>query len=184
MQNAVLMRVMHNARYLRNEFHRLPNRHRRALKDFVKLPAFDEFHAEIAATIALTNLVDGNDVGMIETGSSCCFAAKPLQMRSACPLARADDFQSDCAIETLLSRQINYTLTATADFMQQFVVAEFPQQAGDALARHGRRCWILHLRSLFDTIYSFIREQAKASLKKATRAASIWCVSRDFRPAL
>src|SRR5262249_48154841 len=146
MENSVLVRVMDRARHFGDYFRRLSHRHWRAAYHFIKLAALDKFHAEVAGTITLAHFVDGNDACVIKTGSSCRFAAKTLQMRSACPLARADDFQSDCAIETLLSRQVNYPLVATADFVQQFVVAEFPQQAGDALACHGRTCWIVHVQ--------------------------------------
>ena len=37
---------------------------------------------------------------------------------------KADDFECDGAIETFLSRAINYALTAATDFLQQFVVAK------------------------------------------------------------
>ena len=65
MQNAVFVRVMHGAGYLRDKFRRLPDRHRRASDYFVKLAAFDELHAEIARAIALTDFVDRNDTGML-----------------------------------------------------------------------------------------------------------------------
>ena len=61
MQNAVFMRVMHCARHLRDEFRRLPERHRRVCYYFVKLAAFDELHAEVAVAITLAYLVDGDD---------------------------------------------------------------------------------------------------------------------------
>ena len=88
-------------------------------------------------------------------------------MRSACPLTGADDFQGDCAIETLLSRQINYPLTAAPNFLKQLVIAEISRQVCNALApcgmlafRYGGRLLVLN------------RKRAKSSLKKATRAAS------------
>jgi hypothetical protein len=40
------------------------------------------------------------------------------------PRAEPDHLQRNGAIETLLMRAINYSLTATADFLQQFVVAK------------------------------------------------------------
>ena len=48
MENSMFMRVMNNACDLRDEFHRAPNRHRLAPDHFIQLPAFDEFHAEVA----------------------------------------------------------------------------------------------------------------------------------------
>ena len=73
MENAVFMRVMHGARHLCDEFHRLPDGHRRVFNHFVKLTAFDELHAEVALPIALAHLVDWDDARMIEARSGFCF---------------------------------------------------------------------------------------------------------------
>src|SRR4029453_11330397 len=104
MQNSMLMRVMHGARHFRDQFRRLPDRYRCMPDYFVQLSAFDELHAKITRAIALTDFVDGNDVRMIEAGGSLSFPAKALQVGFARPLTKANDFQGDCAIETLLSR--------------------------------------------------------------------------------
>ena len=85
MQNAVLMRVMNRAGHLGDQFRRVPDRHRRAPDDFVKLAAFDEFHAEVARAIALADFVDGNDAWMLEAGGSFGFATKTLQVRFRSP---------------------------------------------------------------------------------------------------
>ena len=79
MQNAVLMRVVHGARYFCNQLHRLPDRHRLTSHYFVKLAAFDEVHAEVALTIALADLVNRNDARMFEAGCGFRFPAKALQ---------------------------------------------------------------------------------------------------------
>ena len=102
----------------------LPDRYRLAPDYFVKLAAFDEFHAEVAGAIALADFVNGNDAWMVEAGGSFCFATKTLQMRFGGPGAQADYFECDGAIETFLTRAINYALTTPADFLQQFIVAE------------------------------------------------------------
>ena len=48
-------------------------------------------------------------------------------MRFGRPGAQADYFKRDGSIETFLIRPVNYTLTAPANFLQQFVVAEVSQ---------------------------------------------------------
>jgi hypothetical protein len=68
--------------------------------------------------------MNGNDKWMVEAGGGFCFAAKALQMRFSGPRAQADYFKRNGAIKTFLMRPINYTLTAPADFLQQFIVAE------------------------------------------------------------
>jgi len=52
---------------------------------FVKLAAFDEVHAEVAMTIALPYLMDGDNAWMLKAGSSFSFPAKPLQVRFSRP---------------------------------------------------------------------------------------------------
>ena len=45
-------------------------------------------------------------------------------MRFRGPLAQADHFECDGAVEAFLARAINYALAASADFLQQFVIAK------------------------------------------------------------
>ena len=91
MQNAVFMRVMHGARHLCDQFRRLPDRHRCTPDYFVELTAFDEFHAEVAGTLALADFVDGDDARMIQPRGSFRFQTKTLHVRFARPLAKTDD---------------------------------------------------------------------------------------------
>src|SRR6058998_724407 len=100
MQNAVFMCIMNGASYLRDELRRLPNRHRPTAAHFV----------------------DGNDAGMVETGSSFRFPAKALHVRFGGPIAQADHLERNRAIQTFLMGAINYALTASTDLFQQLVV--------------------------------------------------------------
>ena len=95
MQNAVFMRVMNGARHFGDQFHRLPDRHRRALDYFVELTAFDKLHAEVACAVALAHFVDRDNARMIETGGGFCFQTKALEVRFGGPLAETNDFQSN-----------------------------------------------------------------------------------------
>ena len=88
MENAVFMRVMHGACHLCDEFHRLPDGHRRVFNHFVKLAAFDELHAEVTLAIALAHLVDWDDAWMIKARSGFCFQTKALEVRFAWPTAQ------------------------------------------------------------------------------------------------
>src|SRR5205807_8091971 len=92
MENAVLVRIVDSPRHFRDQFHRLPDRHRGSPDNFVKLAALDEFHAEVARAITLADFVDGNDARMIETGRSLRFTAKTFQVRFASPLTKANYF--------------------------------------------------------------------------------------------
>src|SRR6266481_7235511 len=92
MENSMFMRVVDSACDLRDQFHRAPNRYRLAPGHFIKLATFDEFHAEVARAVTLTDFVDRNDTGMLQTGGGFCFKAKAFQGRFARPLAKANDF--------------------------------------------------------------------------------------------
>ena len=91
MQNAVFMRVMNRAGDLRDQFRRLPDRHRRPPDDFVKLTSFNKLHAEVARAITLADFVDRNDTGMLQSGRGFGFKTKALQVRFARPLTQPDD---------------------------------------------------------------------------------------------
>ena len=94
MQNSVFMRVMHSARDLRDEFHRLPDRDGLAPDDFVELSAFDEFHAEVARAIPFAYFVNWNNTGMLETRGSFRFQAETFHVRFARPLTKAMIFSA------------------------------------------------------------------------------------------
>ena len=112
-----------------------------ATGNLIELTAFDKLHAEVARAIAFADFVDGNDTGMIQAGGGFRFPAEALQMRVCRPMTKADDFKRDGAIQTLLACAEHHTLTATADFLKQFVIAEilwaFP--LGTVFFRHATR---------------------------------------------
>src|SRR5512132_4457771 len=99
MQYPVLMRVMHGASNLRNQFSRLLDRHRLPLDYLVKLAALDESHAEVAGAIALAHLIDGYNPRMFETRGSFGLPAKTLQVRFGGPRAQANHLERHGAIE-------------------------------------------------------------------------------------
>src|SRR6266516_4862272 len=90
MKDAVLVRIMDRARYFGDYFRRLPHRHWRTAYHFIKLTAFDKFHAEIAGAVALAYFVDGNDARVIETGGRFGLPNTTLHMRFASPLTKAN----------------------------------------------------------------------------------------------
>src|SRR5215831_4390001 len=118
MQNASFMRVMHRARHLSDEFCRLSDRHRCMGNYFVKLTTFDKLHTEIALTIPLAYLVDGNDAWMVKARSGFGFQTKALQVRWCCPLTEADNFQCNNAIEALLPGAKNDSLSTPANLFE------------------------------------------------------------------
>ena len=61
---------------------------------------------------------------MIQARGGFRFSAKALQMCVGGPMAEANHFERNSAVQTFLPRAINDTLTATADHLQQFIVAK------------------------------------------------------------
>src|SRR4030095_16547546 len=127
MQNAVLMRVVNGASDLRDEFHRLSERHRLSLDYLVKLAALDKSHAEVARAVPLAHLIDGYNPWMFETRGSFSLPAKTLQVRFGGPRAHANHLECHCAIETLLPGAKYHALTTPTDHLQQFVIAQLSQ---------------------------------------------------------
>src|SRR5262249_25369225 len=191
------------------ELHGLSDRYRRMFDDFVKLPAFHELHTEVALPLSLAHLVDGNDGGMIEACSSFGFQTEALQVRVGGPLAKANNFYCNNAIEILLSGPIYHALTAPADFLQQLIVTQVPQHRGSAYSRFRARLrfhiGILDgtavirlrrssLRSRFGRAsgyggrvaigHRFVRGDAERCFQHATHAKSFRGVRKDFRAAL
>jgi hypothetical protein len=80
-------------------------------------------------------------------------------MRFGSPGAQAYGFERDGAIETFLMRPVNYTLTAPADFLQQFIVAKVLQHFCCSRTvfspRHG---------FLIGRVFILVVEQTKAGL--------------------
>ena len=96
----------------------MTDRHRFAPDDGIELAAFDKFHAEVAGAIALPDFVNRNNTWMLEAGGSFCLQTETLEMRFGGPLAKTDNFESNCAVETFLPRAKHYSLTASPNFFQ------------------------------------------------------------------
>ena len=100
-------------------------------------------------------------------------------MRFGSPGAQAYDFERYGAIETFLMGAVNYTLTTSADFLQQFVIAKVSQHSwrsrGATDARRPR---------MITYVFIFVAEQTKAVFQKTSRANSLPRVVRNLCAAL
>src|SRR5215216_4015272 len=127
MENAVVVRVMHSARELGNQFCSLLDRHPLSLEELVERAAFNEFHAEVARPITLAYFVNGNDIRAIQTRRSFRFQPKSLEPCWRRGLACSDDLYCNYPVETFLSCTIDYALASAANFLQQLIVPEHSQ---------------------------------------------------------
>ena len=85
------MGIMNSARQFDNEFGCTPIRHWLALDYFIKSSPFHELHAEVAGTVALPDLMNRDDAGVVQTRCGLCLEAKPFDVRFRGPASEADD---------------------------------------------------------------------------------------------
>src|SRR5262252_6274328 len=96
MQNPALMRVLHGARYLGHEPHTLAWLIAQDGLGFLQAAPSGVFHAEERQPIfTLTYLVDGKNIGMIETGSGLGLTPKTFQRIARIGLVRHDTLECD-----------------------------------------------------------------------------------------
>ena len=87
--------------------------------------AIDKFSGYEVDRIGLVNLMDGDDVGMVERGSSLGFPHKALHsIRMSSNIGR-QNLQCNFAIEFRILRQIHLTHPARAELRANFVTTEF-----------------------------------------------------------
>src|SRR5439155_19219931 len=131
--------------------------------------------------------VDRNNTGMIKAGGGFRFTSKALQMRFSRPMAKADHFQCDRAIETSLPGTIYNTLATAADLVEQFIIAEVGQRLCAIRFLLITRQWHAFTRAGVIPLlrdYRFAREEIEAGLEEASGAKSLRCVGENLRSAL
>ena len=103
---------------------------------------------------------------MLQTRCRLSFMTKTLQVRRARPLAQANDFQRNRAIETFLARPINDPLAAAADLLEQLIIAK------------------LHLHSLrFLGVVAFVIKRSESCPKQTHAAKSVGRIREHGRAA-
>src|SRR5262249_36963552 len=96
----------------------------------------DALHAEITGAVALADFINRNDTWMIEARGRFRLEPETFQMRVRRPRPKPDDFQGNDTIQTLLVGAKNHPLTATPNFLEQFVIAKIEQWPGAGLDGH------------------------------------------------
>ena len=74
--------------------------------------------------LVLADFMDGDDVLMLKIGRRLGFGMKPLNIFFGGQLSKQDHFQGDGSVERHLPGSEDHTHAATANLLQQFVVAE------------------------------------------------------------
>jgi hypothetical protein len=86
--------------------------------------ALDEFHAEVMLVLVPADLVEGHDVGMVETGGDLGLGLEALDVGGGSELAGQDHLEGDETVEAHLPRLVDNAHAAAGDLLQQLVVAE------------------------------------------------------------
>jgi len=142
MQNAVLMGEVDGARDLRHQDGASMGVRVVADHVFIEAATLDVTHAEEQLAIEITDLVDGDDVGVIEIRDGFRFRAETLHLVFTGETSGENGLQGDGAVQLDLARLVDGAHAALGDAFEQFVITE---QAGlvafDASLFHG----LLHL---------------------------------------
>src|SRR5262245_53674687 len=116
---------------------------------------------------------------MIKARGGFRFPSKALEMRFLRPMAQANYFESNSAVQTFLPRAIHHALATATDYLQQFVITEVAECFCAIEFLVSIRCYrtiivagVIRLRRGYggqaDPGYSFASQQIKAGLKQAS----------------
>ena len=84
----------------------------------------DELGGDEVRAICLANFMDGDDVWMIERGSSLCFADKAAQSIFVIGILCGQQLERDFAIELRIAGKINLAHPTFAQRPDNFIVAD------------------------------------------------------------
>jgi hypothetical protein len=86
--------------------------------------AFEKFHGDEGVAFLFANVMDGADVGMIESRGGLSFTLEAGEGVRIPSNIRREEFQGDEAVEANVFRFVNYAHTATAEFFKDTVVRD------------------------------------------------------------
>src|SRR5580658_390431 len=85
--------------------------------------AFNKLHRDVTAAGGLTDIVNGDDVRMIECGSSTSFSQESLDRAAVAEVAFGKELERHRASEPEVARTIDLTHAAAAEFGGDVVIA-------------------------------------------------------------
>src|SRR5215469_4031079 len=116
MDDAAVMRSAQGVSYLRPVAqHGLDAQPGIADKNTQRL-ALDQLHHNVELTTGLTNLVNGADVGMVQSRRGTCLVQQVLTRRLIQPGAARNHLQGYVAMEDFITGPVNYSHSSLADF--------------------------------------------------------------------
>src|ERR1700758_5529052 len=84
--------------------------------------SFEQFHGHEGTAFDIADIVNGADVGMVESGGCAGFAAEAIDGLRIVGNALGNEFQGDVAAEARVLRFVNYAHPTAAEFLDHSVV--------------------------------------------------------------
>ena len=110
---------------LRADLDRLAHRDRAAVEPLAQGLAFQQLHDEVGGAVLRADVVDGDDVGMIESGDGARFLLEAAQAVAVGGDGLWQDLDGDLAIEPGVASAINFAHSTVADGSDDLVRPEF-----------------------------------------------------------
>src|SRR5262249_43508020 len=104
--------------------------------DQVEPLALDELHGVVDGVAVLTDLENGDNVGVVQAGRRAGLAAEPFDLRAVLERAPREDFEGDAATERDLLGLVHDAHATPTDLADDAVIADLSRRCG---ARRGRR---------------------------------------------
>src|SRR5215467_10593830 len=106
-------------------------------------------------------------------------------MRFGGPVAQANNFKRNGAIQAFLAGPIYHSLPTASDFLQQFVIAKIGERLCPIrfLFNTGQWPGSIRARSI-ESGYRIMSQQIKSGLKQTSCTKAFRCVGKNFRAAL
>jgi hypothetical protein len=123
MNETPFMRVVEGAASLQSICEFQNDREIRALGDnLFQAFALNQFHRDVGKILFVTHVVDGDDIGMLQSTRRLRFPVESLeQIWIVCEAGR-DGFQSDESIDDRVARAVYYPHGAVAQLSEDFVL--------------------------------------------------------------
>ena len=143
----------------------LVDRHGLALDAVLEGAALEVLHDDVVTIGLFTNVVNGADVGMVESRGGAGFALEALAGLGVVGEFVGKEFESDAAAETEIFRLVDHAHASPAELLQDAIV-------GDSLSEHGRpaRREFQHGRRM--------RGGSQRSAKVEWKRLRFWCLRR------
>src|SRR5664279_4096144 len=124
MNDAFVVGCFQSIGNLDSEIEKLRNRDRLSRNTALQSLAFEKFHSDKGAAFEFADVIDGADIGVIQSGCRTSFAAKALDCLRVLRNIVGQKFQGNVAAEASVFGFVDDTHAAAAEFFHHEVVGD------------------------------------------------------------